>query len=446
MRPKTAIQKKFCEYAGKLPPLTERQRSWAYRSIIKPLALCTRHGRRVKCLCCGTEIQWEKPFFEAFLDTEQYDCYTCGRSMPIADKTRGALIDRRFFTVITTFRGYQLARTFEICRDNTGKETEWSIDEFYQNWVLPDGTEIITGRPHHRSVFSMGFNPSRPYEIKQHNGGISGYYQMDDMFDICGATIYPVVKVTPLLRRNGWRKELLQFRNSISMIDAMSWLLKCPTAEMLCKTGQLQLFRHMVREVVTELDFLHSVRIANRRDYTVEDPSLWLDMLSMAQRLGLDTHNPSVVCPEDLNQAHDRILRRIARLEYKDKQLSEIARIVKKEDAYKKAKDRFFGIILKDDGISVKTLESVQEVYEEGTAMHHCVYTMKYYEKKDSLLLSAIDADGNHLETVELSLRTFKVLQSRGRFNQTTPFHDRIVSLVESNAPLFRARAQNKPA
>ncbi|MDE6072855.1 MAG: PcfJ domain-containing protein, partial [Muribaculaceae bacterium] len=98
------------------------------------------------------------------------------------------------------------------------------------------------------------------------------------------------------------------------------------------------------------------------------------------------------------------------------------------------------------DGISVKTLESVQEVYEEGTAMHHCVYTMKYYEKKDSLLLSAIDADGNHLETVELSLRTFKVLQSRGRFNKTTPFHDRIVSLVESNAPLFRARAQNKPA
>lgn len=54
------------------------------------------------------------------------------------------------------------------------------------------------------------------------------------------------------------------------------------------------------------------------------------------------------------------------------------------------------------------------------------------------LLLSARDADGNRLETVELSLRTFKVLQSRGVLNGETRYHKEIISLVESNAALFK--------
>ena len=58
-------------------------------------------------------------------------------------------------------------------------------------------------------------------------------------------------------------------------------------------------------------------------------------------------------------------------------------------------------------------------------------------KKPNSLCLSA-RVNGERTETVELSLIDFRVLQSRGLFNGNTPYHDRIIRLVESNANLFR--------
>lgn len=77
----------------------------------------------------------------------------------------------------------------------------------------------------------------------------------------------------------------------------------------------------------------------------------------------------------------------------------------------------------------------------EGEAMHHCVYNMKYFSKDNSLILSARDKDGNRLETIELDLRTLEIVQSRGKCNGTTPYHDQIVSLVKDNIGLFRKAA-----
>ena len=47
----------------------------------------------------------------------------------------------------------------------------------------------------------------------------------------------------------------------------------------------------------------------------------------------------------------------------------------------------------------------------EGKAMHHCVGG--YHRRKDSLILSAT-IDGKRIETIEVSLTTLKVVQSRG--------------------------------
>ena len=52
--------------------------------------------------------------------------------------------------------------------------------------------------------------------------------------------------------------------------------------------------------------------------------------------------------------------------------------------------------------------------------------------------LSAKDKEGHRLETVEISTKTWRVLQSRGLLNRTTPFHDQIVRLVEQNIGLFK--------
>src|SRR5699024_907757 len=123
-------------------------------------------------------------------------------------------------------------------------------------------------------------------------------------------------------------------------------------------------------------------------------------------------------------------------LERERKRLEEIA---KEKDEYIQKKAAFFNLILTDGVIIVKVLQSVDEFYEEGKAMHHCVYTNAYYNNENSLILSA-RIDGQRIETVEVDLQTLKVVQSRGVCNSNTEYHDRIIKLVEDNAEQIRQR------
>ena len=124
------------------------------------------------------------------------------------------------------------------------------------------------------------------------------------------------------------------------------------------------------------------------------------------------------------------------RLERERKRLEEMA---EEKDEYIRKKSAFLNLVLTDGLIIVKVLQSVDEFYEEGKAMHHCVYTNAYYNKENALILSA-RIDGERIETVEVDLRTLKVVQSRGVCNSNTEYHDRIIALVESNAEQIRQR------
>ncbi|MBP9983288.1 MAG: PcfJ domain-containing protein [Prevotella sp.] len=70
---------------------------------------------------------------------------------------------------------------------------------------------------------------------------------------------------------------------------------------------------------------------------------------------------------------------------------------------------------------------------------HHCVFTNDYYLRPDSLVFSAT-IDGKRIETIEVSLETLKVVQSRGVCNSNTEYHDQIVKLVNKNKNLIRKR------
>ena len=66
--------------------------------------------------------------------------------------------------------------------------------------------------------------------------------------------------------------------------------------------------------------------------------------------------------------------------------------------------------------------------------MHHCIYRMGYYGRKDTLLLSARQAStGKRLESIEVNLNLYKVMQSRGLQNKATEQHDKILQLMAEN-------------
>jgi hypothetical protein len=51
----------------------------------------------------------------------------------------------------------------------------------------------------------------------------------------------------------------------------------------------------------------------------------------------------------------------------------------------------------------------------------------------DSLILSAKDRQGNRLETVEVNMKTWSIVQSRGLLNDPSERHDEIIELVKQN-------------
>jgi hypothetical protein len=73
--------------------------------------------------------------------------------------------------------------------------------------------------------------------------------------------------------------------------------------------------------------------------------------------------------------------------------------------------------------------------------MHHCVYENAYYSHRDhpySLILSARDNGGNRLETIEVNIKRWSIVQSRALLNGQTPQHQDIIDLVNRNIPLLR--------
>ena len=166
---------------------------------------------------------------------------------------------------------------------------------------------------------------------------------------------------------------------------------------------------------------------------------IWVDYLRMLDQCGKDLHNAHYVCPTDLRAEHDKYQEKVRILREQEKRKEQMKRARENEARFREMKGRFFGLEFTDGTIVVRVLDSVEAYYDEGNALHHCVEKCEYYLKPDTLVFSARIED-KRVETVELSLQTFKVLQSRGLCNRNTEYHDRIIKLVQKNVGLIRKR------
>ena len=176
-----------------------------------------------------------------------------------------------------------------------------------------------------------------------------------------------------------------------------------------------------------------SIRICIRNGYKIKNAIAWCDYIDLLRIFGKDLYNAKYVCPANLKAEHDRYVIKKA----KANALLEIEKQLAKEDEYRQAKAKFFGLMFSDRLINVRVLESVAEIITEGKMMHHCVGS--YHSKADSLILSAC-IDGKRIETIEISISQLKVIQSRGVCNKNTKYHKQIIALVENNIPLIEQR------
>lgn len=471
MKPRNKLEKKIVAMAGSLRPLTEVEKKYA-RSLFPAEALYfSRRGNHCEfhCMCCG-HISHELgkwPYDDSHKDT--WTCPECGAECAVLPQYSGGFghnrnprtgeyskspTGGRYVTLLDRRDGYQVLRTFETLRWNyrtteggmvVGAPTEFRYHEIYQVWIAENGREVITSRSYVRGVNYQNWYYDSPWGIGVHNDHCSGYYQMCDVFDNAGNFFFPRHSITPLLRRNGLNANVV--RRLASHIDIGMLAIKLltnNTFEELVKTGQLEIVRYFLGNTRGRKleDHLRQIRICTRHGYKIKDASLWLDYIDDLTYLGLDTRSPHYLCPKDLAKAHAGTQRRREREEERRQAIKDIEIAKKAEAAYKKEKKRFFGIAFGDETVTISVIQSVDEIRLEGAAMHHCVFRNRYYEDKDSVILSARNKEGQRLETIEIGLKPLEVLQSRGLQNLPTPEHDHIVALCKQHLGEFRRSAR----
>ena len=244
---------------------------------------------------------------------------------------------------------------------------------------------------------------------------------------------YPRQRFIPELKRNGFKGD---YHNTLPY-DLFTAILSDSRAETLLKAGQYAMLRHYIRSSFDMGRYWASVKICIRNGYTISDGSMWRDTIDLLRHFGKDTNSPKYVCPADLKAEHDKLVRKRNLQRERERTEQQRQKAIENEKNYLKAKGIFFGLVFSDSLICIKVIESVKEMEEEGRMMHHCVGG--YHNKANSLILSAT-IDGKRIETIEVSLKTLKVVQSRGVCNSNTEYHDRIIRLVEDNTELIRQR------
>ena len=440
MKPKTMIQKEVARLSATLRPISPKQTEWAYTNCVEHIAYRAKSGV-LTCPDCGHS--WKSGDGTLCDTLEGCICPHCGAELKVQDTRRRTQKGVRYFCILTTCRGYQVIRVAQAhYSSKKGEPMKFYCTEVVQRWISPDGkvTDMALLRTF-PSYYCDQWSLYSDMEVRPYNS----LYD-----DVCKwSEVYPLIRTSPQLRRNGFKGDFY----GISPVLLFKRLLSDTRIETLLKSGEIEDMKYFILHPRNAEMLWSSYLIARRHHYKINSLELWCDYLQMLNNLGQDIRNPKNICPADFIDAHDRAMRRIEakrmkertenerrwEAERRDREQRKLLEEKQREDDFKAMKSKFFGLVISDNEITVKVLESIEEYYEEGKAQNICVFGAGYYSKADSLVLSARIGD-RIIETVEVDLQTLTVVQCHGKNNKNTAYHDRIVDLVNSNARLIRER------
>ena len=220
-------------------------------------------------------------------------------------------------------------------------------------------------------------------------------------------------------------------------------------------TDEIDAAQHPILETIMKQDYIvaeqlllnrvrnfDAVKVAWKHGYLTRslDYKTWYDAVCMAGKLHLDTHNPFYICPKNLQTDHNLYCNRLLRKQEAERRRERELQQMKDKQAniyYKEFIKKFLNILFTDGTITIQPLKSVEEFKQEGEMMHHCVFGCGYYKKADTLILSA-QVNGKHVETIEVNLKRYEVVQSRGVNNQPSIYHEEIKALMKSGMKEIR--------
>lgn len=462
------------ELAKRVPKITESQLEWAKRTFQYRIIILGNRQRECKCPSCKGEVR-----FPASQRGQIIRCPHCGATIK-ADRafdsrglrwTRGGVNygnygnhQESFFQVMSVVGGWQVTRLVYMDRyiylrkDNS----PWSFYEVCQAWNNPK-TDKTYFRSFPKNCMGWHYNcysvrgwvydgltedgeykfveSERELEPRKPNGA--------NFFDI--TRLAPYAKILPAYKRFGLTADaFLKIKNygAMCLMTGFTHGKFGTMHETLLKRGAYDVFdriteRHSyLHERDNNINAIFTAwKICQRNGYNYKrNATEWFDLVNLLAGLGLDYHSPHYVCPKDLHDMHQRVLRLHERRE-EERVLRE------KEEENKEYTERiakYLDLDIHNDELTIKVLPDIPSFKREGDGLGHCVYRCSYYNKVDSLILSARGKHNKRWETIEVSLKTFSILQCYGYKDKHTEKHQEIIDLVMANMWQIKERKLGK--
>lgn len=441
MKPRNKLERQVVELSGKLPAITDIQKEWAKEHIFEHLAYKCKNA--LWCSECGkTWVDTSNSELGTTILGDKTECPYCHHRLNVKVSRKQKIHEEVCMSVLQVKGGFQVVRHI-LCWKNARKEASsvsYFFNEMIQEWIGKDGKRTIIARS--MNMGGNGWAYSSPLSIKGEYG--SSYWNYHgDLYAIHGE-LYPRKELLPELKKRGLNRRFPDVAPSKLIRNLLEG---SNDAELCLKTGQISMLKHMYKKGSYQLCYKPSFNICNRNHYIIKDASMWEDYMYLLSYFGKDMHNAHYVCPKNLKVAHDRLLKKKKAIEAKQRQerdrieaILKRKKLIKDIGSFYERMEKFFGMKITDGNIVICPLESITQFYQEGKAMHHCVYQNGYYNKPECLILSAKDTEGKRIETIEVNLKTMDIVQSRAVCNGVSEYHDQIVKLVKKNMNLIRQK------
>ncbi len=421
MKPRNKKQQHIVELSGRLRPLTTAQKKWAFSHTIDHYAYRLKSGKTV-CMDCGHE--WQEVGFGI------YRCPNCGERVEIRNTKERVIRDKSYFNVITTMEGYQVIRMFlMIVEMRKGMKAKPAYLEIGSYWIDPKGGKTVVGLQRTLGYYIDSFAFGSPLEIR---------YDNDAFNHIADQWVYPRIKVTDTIKRNGFKGSC----HHIHPVTLFQQLLSNPKAETLMKSNEIELLRYLCARPTCKADidtYWNTIKIANRNGYKVKDSQMWMDYIKMLERCGKDIQSPKYICPANLQEAHDEYVEKVNRLRRKEQQEKDRQQAIEDKAKFEELKSRYFGLAMTDGEIEIHSIDSIDDYYKIGEKNHICCGTAKYFLKEKTLTLTAYIGN-KQIATVEISLDDFHIIQCRAFANQVCEYTEQIAGIINANKKMIAER------
>ena len=372
MKPRNKFQQQIVEASKKLPKLTTEQIEWSKNNVIEHIGQRNDNGK-ITCTKCGHSWQGIGYLVDTLTDC---DCPNCKAKLVVKTTNKRVFRTNYYMTIITACEGYQVVRSIIVkCTAKVGKLPEYEHSEVMQRWIAPNGKYCTFAKLRQ----TMG---TMYYDAWIHHTSLELRQENDIYNRIFTDIVYPRQNLIPELKRTAYKKNLYKQKP----LELFRTLLTDSRAETLLKAKQTKLFKRIMDMDWTQHidNYWQSIKICIRNGYKIKDATLWCDYIDFLRFFDKDLYNAKYVCPTDLKAEHDRYMLKKAKADTQ----AELEKQLEKEAEFKAIKAKFFGLIFSDGQISVRVLESVQEIIAEGQAMHHYAQYMVMRSICDNTLLT----------------------------------------------------------